>query len=246
MGIAWSTRVAGRRAGAGLLTILTVTGFMGFTGKAPAAPVEPRTYEVREIGVAWIFPQKEAGYYRKYEFVATRYEDSDNGDVFAFARAERLNCEGDEQSLSCGGGPEDFEVLEGEPTEFTFAEDLSGASAAFTARGSEQWGRWTPADLVTRPFEFIPGTYSSSESCSDSSGFEGSGEGRGFVRYGDAEGRMFRKRMPAANQDDFQYIARYTLTTECDPRDWWLLTTSSGPFQERVRLLEHPRAISRA
>lgn len=232
----------GRRPAVGLLTILLVAGF---TGTAPAEPVEPRTYEVREINVSWIIPRKEAGLYRKYEFVATRFEDSESGETFAFARAEWLNCEGDERSLSCGGGPEEFEVLEGEPTEFTFAEDLTGAEAAFTARGSKQWGRWAPADLATRPFEFFPGTYSSSESCGDSTGFEGSGEGQGFVRYGDGEGRMFRKRMPTANQDDFQYVARYTLTTECDPRDWWLHSVSGTPFEDRVRLLPR-RAISPA
>ena len=197
-------------------------------GEAAASMKAPRTYEVREIMASWVLPKRIEGRYRMYRFEAARYEDADTHEVSTFALAEWLNCEGDEQGLSCGGGPEDFRYLRGKPTSFEFPDDMSAARASFRpspsrARVTEQWVEMAAVDAASRPFEFLPGTYSRSEGCDG-----GSGQGEGIFRSMDATGRVFFKKMQPDPDRPFNGIARYTLTTECDPADWWRLVSAAA------------------
>ena len=179
------------------------------TAPAPARASESRTYEVEFLSASWRVPRK--GKSRQYSIEAARYEDTETGEVSVFARSSWMNCDGG----SCGGGPEDFEHRIGRRIHFDMSDDMSAARVTFEARGRAYEARLTPVDPLTRPFEFIPGTYERSESCDGESG-----RGDGFFRRMDGAGSAFGRRFEP-DSESRSSVMRYTLTTSCNPSEWW-------------------------
>lgn len=200
----------------GMALVVSTTLVAAAAGPAAGASAEPRRYVVDQVRASWEIPLAREGRYRMYRIEAARYEDLGSGEVRYFARAERMECKGDGNSLSCGTNLGPWKVARGEPGEFFFAQDLSAASVVFESRGAEHRAEWTAFGATENPFEFFPGTYERSEGCGNRSG-----AGYGLYRSMKVAGTVFARDLTQETERGIVGIARYVLETECDPEDWW-------------------------
>jgi hypothetical protein len=196
-----------------ILCLLTLSLTSTASAKQPGfSSVSTHTYEVKQMRATWVVPWRK-GDSRLYRLETARYEDMESHKVLLFARAEWLNCY---TAGSCGGGTEDFEYRRGTPTLFEFADDMSRGRVLFSAHRKKYWAKWRAVDALSRPFEFLPGTAEYYEGCDG-----GEGSGNGVYRRMEAEGFLFGRSFDFKRNGGFTSLARYVLTTECDPRDWW-------------------------
>ncbi len=196
-------------------TSALVVGAILLLASAPssdAASSGPRRYKVDATQARWAIPNKREGHYRGYSLEAARYEDLNSGEVFVFAAANRLDCTGDEEGLSCSSSSGSWRTAGGVPKVFEFADDLSRASMRLGPNHAE----WVTEDPAEKPVDLIPHGFRREEGCP-----EGSGTGDGVYRRMRAQGSVFGRALGFDDGRSFAGIARYVLETECHPSGWW-------------------------
>ncbi len=190
---------------AGFATLLALGQAPPAQGAVAAATERKAVLRVERASARWVV-ENPKGEIVMYRVEAYRAWDVQTGTSEELAEVDRLECEReDDDGLSCGGGPGEFQTVAGIPEIFQVSDDLSSGVVKLRVRDQTHFVRWSKADPAPLPYE-------QSEACPYGDGF-----GRGLHRGTAATARLFGRRFgPEQHHDlDRSWLERGVHLTDC-------------------------------